>query len=201
MWVIFLLSAVGFAIGALILFSIGWLVIHKIEMHINRQDDDYENEKENKKEEDNKKITEMYLMDDDKPIMQISDIQDSDLQYEYNTKYKSRLEYKTLLDRYGGSFCIDISESIDYQKILKVFGVDESKIPDKYDMEVSKLIPCRWHKKKRINKKMLKKHGHPNYVHKFETVKGWRLHSYTNGEFEFVKDGDKLLKMLKLQDL
>ena len=119
---------------------------------------------ENKKEEDNKKITEMYLMDDDKPIMQISDIQDSDLQYEYNTKYKSRLEYKTLLDRYGGSFCIDISESIDYQKILKVFGVDESKVPDKYDMEVSKLIPCRWHKKKRINKKMLKKHGHPNYI-------------------------------------
>lgn len=127
---------------------------------------------ENKKEEDNKKITEMYLMDDDKPIMQISDIQDSDLQYEYNTKYKSRLEYKTLLDRYGGSFCIDISESIDYQKILKVFGVDESKIPDKYDMEVSKLIPCRWHKKKRINKKMLKKHGHPNYIKRWETVKG-----------------------------
>lgn len=147
---------------------------------------------ENKKEEDNKKITEMYLMDDDKPIMQISDIQDSDLQYEYNTKYKSRLEYKTLLDRYGGSFCIDISESIDYQKILKVFGVDESKIPDKYDMEVSKLIPCRWHKKKRINKKMLKKHGHPNYIKRWETVKGWKLNSYTNGEFEFIKDGDKL---------
>lgn len=134
----------------------------------------------------------MYLMDDDKPIMQISDIQDSDLQYEYNTKYKSRLEYKTLLDRYGGSFCIDISESIDYQKILKVFGVDESKIPDKYDMEVSKLIPCRWHKKKRINKKMLKKHGHPNYIKRWETVKGWKLNSYTNGEFEFIKDGDKL---------
>lgn len=147
---------------------------------------------ENKKEEDNKKITEMYLMDDDKPIMQISDIQDSDLQYEYNTKYKSRLEYKTLLDRYGGSFCIDISESIDYQKILKVFGVDESKIPDKYDIEVSKLIPCRWHKKKRINKKMLKKHGHPNYIKRWETVKGWKLNSYTNGEFEFIKDGDKL---------
>lgn len=147
---------------------------------------------ENKKEEDNKKITEMYLMDDDKPIMQISDIQYSDLQYEYNTKYKSRLEYKTLLDRYGGSFCIDISESIDYQKILKVFGIDESKIPDKYDMEVSKLIPCRWHKKKRINKKMLKKHGHPNYIKRWETVKGWKLNSYTNGEFEFIKDGDKL---------
>ena len=44
---------------------------------------------------------------------------------------------------------------------------------------------------------MLKKHGHSNYVHRFETVKGWKLHSYTNGEFEFVKDGDKVWKMLK----
>ena len=50
MWVIFLLSAVGFAIGALILFSIGWLVIHKIEMYINRQDDDYENKRKYKED-------------------------------------------------------------------------------------------------------------------------------------------------------
>ena len=46
MWVIFLLSAIGFAIGALIIFSIGWLVIHKIEMHINRQDESFDIEKE-----------------------------------------------------------------------------------------------------------------------------------------------------------
>ena len=141
-------------------------------------------------EEDNKEITEMYLMDCDKPIMQISDIQ-SDLQYEYNTKYKSRLEYKTLIDKYGGSFCIDVSDLVDYKKIYRTFGVDESKIPDKYDMKVLKLIPCRWHKKKRINKKMLKKHGHPNYIKRWETIKGWKLNSYTNGEFEFVKDGDE----------
>ena len=134
----------------------------------------------------NKEINEMYLMNGEKPIMQINDIQDCDLKYEYNTKYKSRL------DKYDGSFCINESEPIDYQKIHKAFGIDESKIPDKYDIKVSKLVPCKWHKKKRINKKMLKKHGRPNYVHKFETVKGWRLHSYANGEFEFVKDGDKL---------
>ena len=133
--------------------------------------------------EDNKEIKEMYLMNGDKPIMQINDIQDDDLKYEYNTKYKSRL------DKYGGSFCINvsISEPINYQKIHK----DEFKIPDKYDMKVSKLIPCRWHKKKRINKKMLKKHGHPNYIKRWETIKGWKLNSYTNGEFEFVKDGDE----------
>ena len=91
--------------------------------------------------ENNKEISKMYLMDGDKPIMQIDDIQDSDIKYEYNTKYKSRL------DRYDGSFCIDISEPIDCQKIDKVFGIDESKIPDKYDMKISKIVPCRWHKK------------------------------------------------------
>ena len=128
----------------------------------------------------------MYLMNGDKPMMQINDIQDGDLKYKYNTKYKSRL------DKYDGSFCINVSEPIDYQKIHKAFGIDESKIPDKYDIKVSKLIPCKWHKKKRINKKMLKKYGHSNYVHRFETVKGLKLHSYTNGEFEFVKDGDKV---------
>lgn len=95
--------------------------------------------------EDNKEIKEMYLMSGDKPIMQINNIQDGDLKYEYNTKYKSQL------DKYGGSFCIDVSDLVDYKKIYKTFGVDESKIPDKYDMKVSKLIPCRWHKKKRIN--------------------------------------------------
>lgn len=140
--------------------------------------------------EDNKEIKKMYLMSGDKPIMQINDIQDDDLQYEYNTKYKSRLEYKTLLDKYGGSFCIDVSVSEPI--IHKCFGIDESKIPDKYDIKVSKLIPCRWHKKKRINKKMLKKHGHPNYIKRWETIKGWKLNLYTNGEFEFVKDGDEL---------
>lgn len=40
----------------------------------------------------NKEINEMYLMNGDKPIMQINNIQDCDLKYEYNTKYKSRLD-------------------------------------------------------------------------------------------------------------
>lgn len=139
--------------------------------------------------EDNKeikKIKEMYLMNGEKPIMQINDIQDGDLKYEYNTKYKSRL------DKYDGLFCMNTSESTDYKKIYKVFGIDESNILDKFNIQVSKLIPCRWHKKKRINKKMLKKHGHPNYIKRFETVKGLKLTSCIDGEFKFVKDGDEL---------
>ena len=129
----------------------------------------------------NKEINEMYLMNGDKPIMQINDIQDGDLKYKYNTKYKSRL------DKYDGSFCINVSEPIDYQKIHKAFGIDESKIPDKYDIKVSKLVPCKWHKKKRINKKILKKHGHPNYVQQRSIRKGICFTTYTDGTFEFVK--------------
>ena len=79
----------------------------------------------------------MYLMNGDKPIMQINDIQDCDLKYEYNTKYKSRL------DKYDGSFCINVSEPIDYQKIHKAFGIDESRVPDAYDIKVFMVIPCR----------------------------------------------------------
>ena len=88
----------------------------------------------------NKEINEMYLMNGDKPIMQINNIQDGDLRYEYNTKYTSRL------DKYDDSFCIDVSEPTDYQKIYKAFGIDKFKIPDKYDIKVSKLIPCKLHK-------------------------------------------------------
>lgn len=62
----------------------------------------------------NKEINEMYLMNGDKPIMQINNIQDGDLRYEYNTKYTSRL------DKYDGSFCIDVSELADYQKYIKL---------------------------------------------------------------------------------
>lgn len=131
------------------------------------------------------KINEMYLMVGDKSIMQITDIQEGDLKYKYNTKYKSRL------DKYDGSFCIDISEPTDYQKIYKVFGIDESKIPDKYNIQVSKLVPCRRHKKKRINKKWIKKYGQ-NYIAIYKTVKGWKLRSYTDGTFEFEKDGDDI---------
>ena len=124
--------------------------------------------------------------------------------YQYNTKYKNEHynEYIKECEKLYGSPCIlDLQKECDVKMFHDLVAIDEARVPDAYDIKVFMVIPCRWHKKKRINKKMLKKHGHPNYVHKFETVKGWRLHSYTNGEFEFVKDGDKLLKMLKLQDL
>ena len=64
----------------------------------------------------NKEINEMYLMNGDEPIMQINNIQDGDLRYEYNTKYTSRL------DKYDDSFCIDVSEPTDYQKIYKAYN-------------------------------------------------------------------------------
>ena len=115
--------------------------------------------------------------------------------YQYNTKYKNEHynEYIKECEKLYGSPCtLDLQKECDVKMFHDLVAIDEARVPDAYDIKVFMVIPCRWHKKKRINKKMLKKHGHPNYVHKFETVKGWRLHSYKNGEFEFVKDGDKL---------
>lgn len=117
-------------------------------------------------------------------------LKNNDTKYEYNTKYGNC--DLILKQEFSGTLSIDMNENLNVDRLNKILRIDESKIPDKYDIKVSKLVPCRWHKKKRINKKMLKKHGHPNYVYRFETVKGWNLKTYTNGEFEFVKDGDKL---------
>lgn len=114
-------------------------------------------------------------------------LKNNDTKYEYNTSCDLILKQE-----FSGTLSIDMNENLNVDRLNKVLRIDESKIPDKYDIKVSKLIPCKWHKKKRINKKMRKKHGHPNYIHRFETVKGCKLHTHTNGEFEFVRDGDKL---------
>lgn len=68
-------------------------------------------EKDNKEIEE---IKEMYLISGDKPIMQISDIQDGDLEYEHNTKYKSRL------DKYDGSFCIKYQNLLIVRRYIKL---------------------------------------------------------------------------------
>lgn len=108
-------------------------------------------------------------------------VKNNDTKYEYNTKYKSRL------DKYDGSFCINISEPIDCQKIYKVFSIDKSRIPDAYDIKVFMVVPCKWHKKKRINKKLIKKYGHPNYVQQRSIRKGICFTTYPDGTFEFIK--------------
>lgn len=96
--------------------------------------------------------------------------------------------YGNLIDREENRTCtFDMVEPMDTDKLYKVLGIDKSIMPDKYDIQVLKVVQCRKHKKKRINKKWEKKYG---YKQTYITMKGWKMRSNCNGEVEFTKDGE-----------
>ena len=96
--------------------------------------------------------------------------------------------YGNLTNREENRTCtFDMAVPMDTDKLYKILGIDKTKMPDKYDIQVSKIVQCRKHKKKRINKKWKKKYG---YKQTHVTMKGWKMHSNRNGEIEFVKDGE-----------
>ena len=96
--------------------------------------------------------------------------------------------YSNLINQEESRTCtFDMVEPMDSDKLYKVLGIDDTSIPDKYDIQVSKVVQCRRHKKKRINKKWKKKYG---YRQTCVTMKGWKIRSNCNGEVEFIKDGE-----------
>ena len=58
------------------------------------------------------------------------------------------------------------------------------KIPEKFDVAYDVLVQRRKHKKKRINKKCAKRYGYKCVT---KTTKGWKLKTYKDCSFEFVK--------------
>lgn len=110
--------------------------------------------------------------------------------YQYNTKYKNEHydEYIKECEKLYGSPCIlDLSKEYDVKMFHNLVGIDNSRIPDAYDIKVFIVIPCRWHKKKRINKKLIKKYGHSNFVQQRSVRKGICFTTYPDGTFEFIK--------------
>lgn len=81
---------------------------------------------------------------------------------------------------------IDFDKPIDENELYKTFGADLSDIPDAYDIHITKFVPIRRHKKKRINKKWNKKYG-IRYGLIQVVTKGWDFKTYQDGTFEFVK--------------
>ena len=59
------------------------------------------------------------------------------------------------------------------------------QFPEKCDLEYTKIVQARKHRKKRINKKWLKKYG---YKQVKVRSKGWKIRTYDDGTWEFVKD-------------
>lgn len=67
-------------------------------------------------------------------------------------------------------------------ELLKQFV---APMPEKYDIQIQVSAQRRRHKKKRINKKWAKRYG---YTMKTITTKGWKIHTDTDGNVEFIKD-------------
>ena len=79
---------------------------------------------------------------------------------------------------------VKMDTPIDFNKFL---CMDFTQFPDVYDIQYSKVVPVRKHKKKRINKKWLKRYGYKEVVIK---SKGWKINCRIDGTVEFVKDGE-----------
>ena len=71
--------------------------------------------------------------------------------YQYNTKYKNE-HYdnyrKECMNLYGSQCMLDLSKECDVKMFHNLVGIDESRVPDAYDMKVFMAIPCKWHNKK-----------------------------------------------------
>lgn len=107
-----------------------------------------------------------------------------DVNTKYETKYdKENHKFNSLIScsNYEMTFgCATTDLNMD-----ALLGIDKATKPDVYDIKYIKIVPCRTHKKKRINKKWEKRYG---YRQINVTSKGWMLKTYEDGTFEFKKD-------------
>ena len=87
----------------------------------------------------------------------------------------------------GGTTLSFTTGIIDKENLLNALGVDLSKSQDQISFLLTKPVQRRKHKKKRINKKWLKKYGYKILVNRKD---GWKIKSYADGTYEFVKGED-----------
>lgn len=86
-----------------------------------------------------------------------------------------------------GETTLSFTNITNKEDLFEVLEVDTSNVPDVYSILLTKPIQRRRHKKKRINKKWLKKYGYKLLV---DYKDGWRIKSYKDGTYEFVKENN-----------
>lgn len=128
----------------------------------------------------------LYNIETGEKVLDANDV--IEVKLDVNTKYETRYDKenqkfnsKILCSDYEMTFNCDTT-NVNLDVLL---GIDKANKPDAYDIVYVKLVQCRIHKKKRINKKWAKKYG---YKQVNVTSKGWHLNTCTDGSFEFKKD-------------
>lgn len=128
----------------------------------------------------------LYNVDTGEKVMDADDIKE--VKMDVNTKYETtydneehKFNSKMFASDYEMSFNCDMTDL----NIDALFGIDMAKKPDAYDITFIKMVQCRIHKRKRINKKWAKRYGYKPIT---VTPKGWQINTYTDGTFEFKKD-------------
>lgn len=128
----------------------------------------------------------LYNKETGKELMKLDDIED--IKLETNTLYESRYdkeEHKLNNRLTSGSCEMTFNCDTTALNLDALFGIDLAQKPDAYDISFIKIIQCRKHKNKRINKKWAKRYGY----RQVEVVsKGWQINTYTDGSFEFKKN-------------
>jgi hypothetical protein len=79
---------------------------------------------------------------------------------------------------------VDFDKEINTNELHKILGIDISSMPDAYDIQFIKFVQDCKHKKRRINKKLLKRYGYKQIT---VGSKGWKMKTDTNGNVEFIK--------------
>ena len=103
------------------------------------------------------------------------------------SEYVPNQKYKAWAFPVEKDICLEINNYEINPNIQELFGIDSERFPASYEIEYTKLVQARHHKKKRINKKWLKRYGYKQVRCKSN---GWKLQcSSEDGTFEFVKEG------------
>ena len=79
---------------------------------------------------------------------------------------------------------LNTNELIDTDELMKILGLDLAKQPDAYDIQYTKIVQVRRHKRKRINKKWIKRYGYKKIL---VTGKGFKIKTCIDGSVEFIK--------------
>lgn len=132
-------------------------------------------------------VMNVFNTDTKENLGQIEDIKEVNIASERKTDYQ-RDKQDNVVSRFAHdptyTLTFNTDKPISKEDFDMFLSVDESNMPDAYDIQYIKFVQARKHKKRRINKKWLKRYG---YKQMLIESKGWKIKRDANGSVEFIK--------------